>query len=187
MEWLGFSTYFDPQCHKPLLFIDESLVGPIWDNCLKAGMELLDFGNGRLEDLFTVFSIPVGGAFEWGGATFATIPAVHLTGGADQMMSYGLLIDSYGTKTYFTADVQFSPENLGPVYDAADRIFHDCETNPNRTGGHSHVDDLVTLPEAVRRKMWLYHYQPVEIAPAVRSAFGGWVKAGQTFNIGKNE
>ena len=41
----------------------------------------------------------------------------------------------------------------------ADIIFHDCETLPFKSGVHAHYEDLKTLDDKTRKKMWLYHYQ----------------------------
>ena len=42
LEWLGFSTFFDSRAKTPELFLHESLVDKLWDNCLSGGMAGLD-------------------------------------------------------------------------------------------------------------------------------------------------
>jgi hypothetical protein len=41
----------------------------------------------------------------------------------------------------------------------ADVIIQDCETSPFKSGVHAHYEDLKTLPENVKQKMILVHYQ----------------------------
>ncbi len=69
--------------------------------------------------------------------------------------SCGLLIDN---RILFTGDTRFDPEliesfcSLFPV----EVIFHDCQFY---TGGvHTSLDELITLPEEIRRKTYLVHY-----------------------------
>jgi uncharacterized protein YfaQ (DUF2300 family) len=70
-------------------------------------------------------------------------------------------------------------------YKKADVIFHDCETSPIEFASevHAHYEDLKTLPDEVRAKMWLCHYQDGPKPDCVKDGFAGWVEQGQTFDF----
>jgi len=75
------------------------------------------------------------------------------------MDSYGLFFESdLGNRVLMTSDTQFAPYQLTGMYDKSDIIFHDCETSPYRSGVHAHYEDLLTLPEETRAKIYLVHY-----------------------------
>jgi hypothetical protein len=48
---------------------------------------------------------------------------------------------------------------------------------------HSHYDDLVSLPQTVRSKTWLYDYQPTGLPDVISDGFRGLVTAGQSFEL----
>ena len=64
-----------------------------------------------------------------------------------------------GLKVYLTSDTQFTPDHLKEPYNLADIIINDCETSPFRSEVHAHYDDLKTLDENIKTKMYLWHYQ----------------------------
>jgi ribonuclease BN (tRNA processing enzyme) len=90
--------------------------------------------------------------------------------------------DRDSPKIYITSDTQFCP-HLRNAYKTADVVFHDCETAPYNSGVHATYDELRTLPEEVRKKTWLYHYQadPKQVPGA--DGFPGFVKKGQVFEF----
>jgi hypothetical protein len=54
---------------------------------------------------------------------------------------------------------------------------------------HAHYDDLKTLPDEIRKKIWLMHYQPVmpiiDLQKRARDdGFAGFVEKGQIFDLG---
>ena len=99
--------------------------------------------------------------------------------------SYGLLIEQEcqtGT-VFFTTDTQFCPNQIRKFYDAAEIIFHDCETAPYFSGVHAHYNDMVTLDDETKAKMWLYHYQPDPPQDVVGDGFRGFIEKGQIFDF----
>lgn len=100
--------------------------------------------------------------------------------------SYGLLITELTTPertVFLTTDTQFCPRQIERFYDRSEAIFHDCETYPFKSGVHAHYDDLRTLPEATKKKMWLYHYGPDPKQRPEEDGFQGFVAKGQTFEF----
>jgi ribonuclease BN (tRNA processing enzyme) len=182
MEWLGFCTYFDPECGKPTLYIVDELVEPLWES-LKAGMQSHEGVVLELGSFFNVVSVEINQCFNWRGIQMCPIQTVHVMNGNGIVPSYGLLIEQKGSqeKLFFTTDTQFCPRQIEKFYDMSDVVFHDCETYPFRSGVHAHYDDLVTLPDEQKAKMWLYHYGPNPPQDPVADGFRGFVEKGQSF------
>ena len=182
LEWLGFTRKFNPGCTKPTLFISEALQKPLWERTLSGGMRSLDSEEAQLSTYFSIQAIPSGGSFEWEGTRFTLIPTLHFKDGKELAPSFGLWIQK--EKAYFlTTDTQFTPDQFMQKYESADIIFHDCETNSHRSGVHANYQDLKTLPVTIKKKMWLYHYNPGELPLATSDGFAGFVKPGQSFAL----
>lgn len=184
LEWLGFSTYFDPDAGRLPLFVPEPLVTPLWHDTLKGGMGALDHGPARLEDYFDVRPVPSGRHFVFGGTRIDLVPVDHIRCGLSTMASYGLMIEAPAGPVLFTSDCLFQPDTLMPYYDRARLIFHDCDTGPTPGGVHAHFQQLSTLPEAVRAKMWLYHHADGPLPDACAAGFAGFARPHQVFEFG---
>lgn len=181
LEWIGFCSFFGPKKIRPKLFIVDSLIDDLWDS-LKGGMRSVQGSSMRLTDFFDVQPVKINSSFKWGGVEFQPVQTVHIMDGMRIVPSYGLLFQDK-KKVFLTTDTQFCPRQIETFYDKADLIFHDCETYPFKSGVHAHYDDLKTLPEATKKKMWLYHYSPEPTQEPVKDGFQGFVKKGQTFEI----
>lgn len=88
-----------------------------------------------------------------------------------------------GPRIFFTTDTQFCPNQITKFYQSASLIFHDTETAPYYSKVHAHYDDLKTLPADVKKKMWLYHYQPKPTQDPKADGFLGFVQRGQEFDF----
>lgn len=182
LEWLGFSTKFDPQCRKPHLYISRFLKQELWSNVLSGGMHSLQGEVADLDTYFEVHSIRQNGSFLWEDTEFQLVQTVHIIDGFSIVPSFGLLFTINGIKTFLTTDTQFSPEQIKNFYDMADLIFQDCETGKFESGVHAHYDKLKTLPEEFKKKMWLYHYQDGELPDAKADGFLGFITMGHVFD-----
>lgn len=182
LEWLGFCTYFDPNCQRPTLYIVEDLIDDLWGS-LKAGMQSHEGKVLTLSSFFDVQPIRMNDSFTFGGAAFTPVQTVHIMNGFRIVPSYGLFIEHNSRKTFLTTDTQFCPRQIEKFYEMADRIFQDCETAPYKSGVHAHYSDLQTLDPKIREKMWLYHYQPHPTQDAKADGFGGFVVKGDKFPI----
>jgi ribonuclease BN (tRNA processing enzyme) len=190
LEHLMFNTYFHPAIPRPNMFINEKLSVELWTETLRGGAGSLQ---GRIADLptyFDVHAIGKNGTFIWEGVEFRLVQVIHYMDGFDIVPSYGLLFKpSPDAPTIFwTSDTQFCPVQIRDFYAMSDLIFHDCETiyrdgKPGKSGVHAHYADLVTLPEATKAKMHLYHYHPGEKPDCVADGFAGWIKRGQVFEF----
>lgn len=181
LEWLAFSTFFDPGRPRPHLFGCADLLEPLWDHALKAGLGHVHGAELGLASYFDVHAIPPGGDFDWHGTRLATVPVLHVGDETQSFRSYGLTFLLNGRQVFLTTDTQFTPERLMATYRASDLILHDCETSATPSGVHAPYGALVTLPADIKRKTWLYHYQPRPRPDARADGFAGFVAPGQEF------
>lgn len=183
LEWLGFKRYFIEQGARTPMFVPEPLRRPLWENSLKGGMELLDFGPGDLSNFFDVTEVATDGGFTWMGTRFSLVPLVHLRAGGYLMWSYGVFLEGAAGGVLLTSDCRFERDRLDPWYARSALIFQDCEILPRPTGAHAHYNELVTLPADLRGRMWLYHVNCTDRPDAVADGFRGFVAPGQSFDL----
>lgn len=184
MEWIALSTKFDPSYNgKPNLYLSCNLTNEIWDSSLKGGLRTIQTEITSLTTFFNVHSVPKNQTFFWENIEFHLVQTVHIISGYELMPCYGLIF-TYSDKTiYITSDTQYCPTQLIDYYSKADVVFHDCETTPFKSGVHAHYEELKTIPDTLRKKIWLYHYNPGKLPDAKNDGFLGFVKKGQTFKF----
>lgn len=185
LEWLGFATMFDPSCTKPHLYISEKLVDSLWNNVLSGGMSSIDEKSPSLASYFDVNIIQSENNFKWSNVKIEMIPTLHVESRGEVCPSFGLFFTINKISVFITTDTQFKPDLFMPYYLKADMIFHDCETSKNKSGVHSHFEDLKTLDMNIKKKIWLYHYSPGTLPDAKKHGFRGFVKKGQSFDFSK--
>lgn len=182
LEWLALNTYFDPDYKgKPNLFTSERIIVDLWNKTLSGGLSTLKTVCATLESFFNTHPIKQHEGFVWHDIAFKLVQTVHFYSGYELMPSFGLLFTYNKTRVFFTSDTQNSPEQLVPFYEEADIIFHDCETQQRKSGVHAHYSELMLLPEHLKKKMWLYHYNPGKLPDAKKDGFLGFVVKGQSF------
>jgi len=164
IETLAFCSYFDPSMKdkKIKLFGSGELLRRGWEDSWKGGLESVQGKLLGLEDFFDVTPIRPNGAFTWQGIQFNPVQSVHIVNGYCIVPCYGLMIktQAMSSKTIFwTSDTQFCPHSIMDFYKQADLIIQDCETSNFKSGVHSNFTDLATLPDEIKKKMILIHYQ----------------------------
>lgn len=183
LEWLAFSTKFDPSCDRPQLYLCDRLADLLWNKVLSGGLSSIQGQVAQLSTYFHVHPIKENASFFWCGLEIHILQTLHIMSGFAFMPSYGLLFKTKKNTVLITTDTQFFPNQMRDFYNTADIIFHDCETAATKSKVHAHYDELLTLPEDIRKKMWLYHYNPGPLPDAVGDGFRGFVKKGQMFNL----
>jgi ribonuclease BN (tRNA processing enzyme) len=187
LEYMGFSQRFDPHCAKTTLYLSQDLATDLWTRTLSGGMRSIQGGISEINDYFTLKTIPAKGGFVWEGVQFQLVPVLHVDNSFGWMPTYGLWFSLERVQVFLTTDTQFSPDRCREFYERADIIFHDCETAHVPTPVHAHYEELLTLPPAIRRKMWLYGYHPGELPDAIADGFLGFVRRGQIFEFGNGK
>lgn len=183
LEWLAFTTKFDPHCHKTTLYAAEGVLKDLWNKSLKGGLSTLEGINADITSYFGVVSVEPNGYFTWEDANFHLVQTMHAISGYTIMPSYGLLILYKGKTIFITTDTQFTPSYFNVIYQKADLIFHDCETSSVKSGVHAHYSELLILDEHIKKKMWLYHYNAGPLPDAIEDGFAGFVIKGQAFDL----
>jgi len=159
VENLAFTTYFDPSITNRIrLFGNNKLLRDMWTHTLSGGLKSIQGKIVGLDDYFDVNMIPSNGQFLWEGIVFEIVQAVHIMNGYEIVPTYGLMITTpKGEKIYFTSDTQFNPNQIMDFYKEADYIIQDCETYPFKSGVHANYEELCTLTDDIKTKMWLTH------------------------------
>jgi ribonuclease BN (tRNA processing enzyme) len=205
MEAIAFCTYFSPKKKPIKLFCNERLMHEAWEHSMQGGLASIQGKVVTLTEYFDCHIIPDNKFFAWENYQFTPIQTVHVMAGYIIKHSYGLIIHGPFApnrtgplkRIFITTDTQFCPSQINDFYNSSDLIFQDCETSPFKSGVHAHYDDLKTLPANVKKKMWLYHYQPNPkqmqdpstepgvkgIPPWIADDFAGFVQKGQTFEF----
>ncbi len=181
LEYMGFCRLADPACDIARLHISQYFRSMLQTFVLK---NMLSF-NGEIADLNTFFNvnyISKDETMQWGGTVFEIIENVHVKNNYWAEPSFGLMFLWGGKRIFITTDTGYFPEHLIGHYLKADIIFHDCETADYASGVHAHYNKLKELPVDIKKKIWLYHYQPGPLPDAEKEGFKGFVQKGQTFS-----
>lgn len=184
LEWLALTSYFDTRyTGMPRLFVPKSLVDDLWNKSLAAGLSTLEPIEATLDTYFQVTAVDEQKGFIWKNIAFELVAMTHFCSNHKLMPTFGLFFEYNGQRVFFTSDTQYTPDALMPYFKKADIIFHDCEILSKPSGVHAHYKQLVMLPENIKKKLWLYHYNPMPLPDAAADGFAGFVSKGQVFEF----
>lgn len=146
VEYLGF--YFKYVLNKkPRLIVPLPLINDV--------KRILD---AVMVDIYEFFNVEVVGfvkPFLIGDVECYILEQDHRS----DIKTYGLRIKAKNRNILFSSDCTFdSLKRNIKHYQEADIIFQDCETSENRSGVHTHIDDLSQLSSDLLSKMLIYHY-----------------------------
>jgi ribonuclease BN (tRNA processing enzyme) len=162
VEWLAFTTYFDPSVKEKITLIgNNELIRELWNNSLKGGLKSIQGKRTVLNDYFDVQMIKKNGKFVWEDIEFHIVQSVHIMDEYAIVPTFGLMMIDPVTqkKIDYTGDTQFNPNQIMDFYKDADLIIQDCETTPFKSGVHANYLDLITLDDDIKKKMVLQHFQ----------------------------
>jgi ribonuclease BN (tRNA processing enzyme) len=161
IEYLSFCSYFDPSMKdkKIKLYGSGEILRRGWEDSWKGGLESVQGKLLSLEDFFVLNPVKPNGSFEWEGIQFDIVQSIHIMNGYSIVPCYGLMIRHMSKIIFWTADCQFCPHQILDFYKRADLIIQDCETTNFKSGVHANFTDLATLPNDIKKKMILIHYQ----------------------------
>lgn len=137
---------------KPVLYIAEDLVTPLWENTLKGAM-----GNGDdlgIRDYFEVITLKKQVTNQIAeGLTLKLLQTPHMPGKS----SYSLVINDH---IFYSSDMTFQPNLLYKlVYEEKiTQIFHEVQLNGvGRV--HTSLQELLSLPTDIQGMISLMHYE----------------------------
>lgn len=149
LEELAFQMMFRYN-RKPVLYVAEELVEPIWEYTLRGGLTQENLKS--LSDFFEVRPLKAGQKYELAeGLTVRLIPTKHIAGKA----SFSFV---FNDRFFYSADMKFDGKLLQELVDGGvDTIYHDCQLESPGVV-HASLEQLLTLPDAIQEKTWLMHY-----------------------------
>jgi len=149
LEELAFQMMFKYK-RKPILYIAESLIKPLWEQTLRGG--LLQDGLDTIDHYFDVRPIvPEQETHISSELTVQLLPTKHIP----NKPSFSILLNR---RFFYSADMRFDGELLRRLVDqGVETIFHDCQLESPAIV-HAGLDELLTLPENIQQRTWLMHY-----------------------------
>ncbi len=179
LEWLAFISKYHVNPFKLCLHLHPELKEELWKIL---SVSLNPFNDPNI-DLTSNFSIDLieNNQFIWEGIEFIVFPTTHIHSDTQKMPSFGLFFTIRGKRILLTTDTCILLPTQEKLYQKADLILHDCETKQEKSGVHAHYSELRALDPAIKKKMWLYHYQPGSLPNAEQDGFLGFIKKGQSF------
>lgn len=168
LEEVGLiGRYISP--NKPNVYITKEYQDMLWNDSLKGGSAYSEKNGGKFlsfEDFYNpVRPKKIEGyprdtyEFNVGSINIKMMRTTHIPSDSESWMdsvwSNGIIIDD---RVLFTGDTKFD-ENLILNYDRLfdfETIFHDVQFF--RGGVHAFLDDLATLPNLIKSKTYLMHY-----------------------------
>ena len=184
LEYIGYSTKFDPGCRKkPELLAHKNILSNLWEHSLSGGMNTIDTQQSTLKTYFQTTPLNYPGNFIWDGINFQLVKTLHVKNSHTILDSYGLCFTVNGKTVFITTDTRLLKDDFMPFYEKSHVIFHDCETQIPGSIVHAHYSELKELPASIKSKMWLYHYNSDTLPNAALDGFLGFVKKGQKFEL----
>lgn len=181
LETFLFHRYFLPitdkqfQIVKPKLFAAPPVITELWEH-LKPSMGLY---RNEVLHLTNFVDCHACSSFDFERVNFKLVRNEHIKSSFGRKDAYGLFFILNGIKVYWSSD----SANINIKYiEAADLVFHDCETLKQRSNVHAHYLSLRKLPGDLKKKMWLMHYGKNNLKPQ-SDGFAGFVVKNQEFQF----
>jgi ribonuclease BN (tRNA processing enzyme) len=166
---------------------------------LAPGLQTLEGQEASLETFFEPIEVRLEEWVRLGpNLDMMLFPTRHFMNGTSWQPSYGLqLVATLGVpdgeryvRFMYSGDTRFTPDLMMSRYEWADVIIHDCETygETEASGVHARLDQLEGLPDPIRAKMWLVHYNSnfgQYVGRVEQHGFPGFVQPGQIFDLGR--
>ncbi|WP_284638829.1 MBL fold metallo-hydrolase [Paenibacillus silviterrae] len=151
LEEMAFQLKYRYQ-HKLKLLVPEALLAPLWEHSLRGGLENLAEGITCLEDYFDVVPLHEGKHELHPGLVMEIFQTEHIP----RKASYSVI---FNDSVFYSADAKFDYELLVRLSDQRGirYILHDCVLGGSGAV-HATLDELLTLPEHIQRKVLLMHY-----------------------------
>lgn len=197
MAMMNAYHYRDPTSDKPFkpqLISSASVLVNLWDQSLKGGMGAMAGRYAMPQDYFFILALRPGEPGHDGFTLlkryrFQPFPTDHIQIERKyDWPCYGLFIEDTRTQqaAFFSGDTRFDYPAYGRMMERSGIIFHDTQLQDQRDPVHALIGELRTLPEAIRRKTWLYHYGddwdagPFDDVP---DTFAGFAEPGRRYRL----
>jgi ribonuclease BN (tRNA processing enzyme) len=198
LEELAYATRYLAQIKagdRIQLIADSTLVGTLWENCLKGGLGAQSGRPATLQDYFDVVSLRISDPRgpdrfllldQYEFIPFAThhIQVFHKY----DWPSFGLRIRDRvsGESVLYSSDTRFDYSGMGEMMGDAKLIIHEVQLEDQPDPVHALLSELRTLPADIRKKMLLYHYSDAWDSPAysfVAREFAGFAEPRRRYEL----
>ncbi len=173
IEQLSWERYFSGPDFQPgkrstCLVGAPDVLAPLEDYLAVTMDSYVDLDDGPVtrrpyEKLFVVEEA-LGSELEWrfGDISMRLEPTQHVLGADGAKPAYGVWLQTQNNVVYYSSDTRFDEQKLLSDSARASMIFHDCAFYPySPSSPHTHYEQLVGLPAAVREKIVLMHHTSV--------------------------
>jgi ribonuclease BN (tRNA processing enzyme) len=178
------NRYITQSLNKPKMIIGEQYQDLLWSKSLSGGIEFCEAKQGQplqLADFFDILrpqKTEILGESIWfyqhGPIDLVFMRTRHVPDSAtsigEAQWCSGLLINR---RVWISGDTMFDRDYPTSFSKISEVMFHDCQMFQG--GVHASYRQLMTLPEEVRAKMYLYHYNDNWDNPKT------WVEASDNF------
>ena len=178
------NRYITNSLSKPKMIIVEEYQNLLWAKSLSGGIEFCETKEGKplqLTDFFDILrpkEIEILGRKTWlyqhGPIDLVFMRTRHIpdstTSIDEAQWCSGILVNN---RVWVSGDTMFDRNYPTSFSEISEVMFHDCQMFQG--GVHSSYRQLMTLPEEVRAKMYLYHYNDNWDSPKT------WVEASDNF------
>jgi len=166
-----------PDWPAPNLICDIDLLKDIWKRSIEINLTTMEGFVATPDTFYRSYGIKKNQIFVWEGWSCQLVRQVHVVSGvADFMNSYGLMMSKNGKTVFFATDCQYmTPEQVASMLKECDIIFMDCEcigcdtANKKalyRSSVHANFAQLAgwesansyKLPDDIKSKIYLTHY-----------------------------
>lgn len=180
--------------HKPQLISGAHILPNLWEQTLRGGLGALGDRSATLEDYFEVVALSDNdgdkGEFKLlDRYAFSTFSTDHLRIHSKyDWPSLGLQMrdTALGESAFFSGDTRFDYPAYAPMMSKARINFHDVQLQEQANPVHALLSELQTMPEEVRKKTYLYHYDDHWDDPefkCVQEQFAGFVVPQQRYVV----
>jgi ribonuclease BN (tRNA processing enzyme) len=149
IEELAYQLKFIYDRRIPL-FIPASLIAMLWEKSLSGGLETTE--SPSLAHYFDVRPLYEGTPTEiFPNMTLTPIRTKHIPG----KESFSFILNE---NIFYSSDMTFDAHLLrGLVDNGCELLLHECQfESPGVV--HTTLDELLTLPPSIQRRLWLMHY-----------------------------
>ena len=167
LEEVALLNRYTPNISKPDMIILRDYQEILWAKSLSGGCEYCETNQGRplqLPDFFNILrpeNIQVEGRKFWtykhGPIEFVIMRTRHTPDSAisvdESQWCFGILINR---RAWISGDTMFDAGYPIRFSNLAEVMFHDTQLYSG--GVHASYEELMSLPDEVRKKMYLYHY-----------------------------
>ncbi len=152
---------------KPELLIHPNLLDRLWSQSLCGAMGSRDGLVATLENFFNVQPVFTPGEGQPDRFTlldryrFTLFPTDHVKVQEKyDFPSFGLFVtdESSGKSVFYSGDTRHEDAAYTEMMNQAKTIFHEVQLEDQPQPVHALLSQLLTLPESIRQKTYLYHY-----------------------------